>query len=70
MVSLKRYLGYLVRNLRIRVADCAGVYLYKKRFYNYFHRDSKIIIVEIGSYNGRDAIELKKLFPRSQVFTF
>lgn len=60
----------MVRSLRMRLPDYAEVYLHKKEFYDYFRRDSEIIIVEVGSYNGRDAIELKKSFPRSRVFTF
>lgn len=42
----------------------------KKTFLNYFSKDEKLTILDVGTYDGKDSLEFKKLFPESNIYSF
>jgi len=40
----------------------------KKELYQYFNKDDKLVIIDVGAAFGNDTIEFKYLFPNAKVF--
>ncbi len=60
-----------IRLLRTYLKRAPQTHLNKyEAVWKIFCTNTPKIIVEIGSYNGRDAVELSRMFPPAKVFTF
>tara|TARA_B110000211_G_C14004729_1_gene520249 strand:- start:470 stop:1156 length:687 start_codon:yes stop_codon:yes gene_type:complete len=42
----------------------------KKIFTEIFNTDSKLTILDVGTYDGKDSLEFSKLFPKSEIYSF
>ena len=42
----------------------------KEVFQDFFKDKSKLTIFDVGTYDGKDSLEFKKIFPKSIIYSF